>query len=51
VGRGPQQRRVVLGVAEPNGCGGAVREADTSYRTQPAVGEKPFCGLGCVRLC
>jgi hypothetical protein len=48
VGRGPQQRRGVLGGAESNGCGGTVREADTPYGTQPTVGEEPLCGLGCV---
>jgi hypothetical protein len=46
---GPQQRRVVCG-AEPNGCGGAVRQADTPYGTQPRVGIEPLCRLGFVRL-
>jgi hypothetical protein len=39
-----------FGVAEPNGCGGAMRESDTPYGTQRKVGEEPLCGLGCVRL-
>jgi hypothetical protein len=41
VGRGPQQRRRVLCGAEHNGCGGALREADTPYGKQPQVGANP----------
>jgi hypothetical protein len=46
VGRGPLEQERRLCREEPNGCGGAMREADTHYGTQPTVGEEPLCGLG-----
>jgi hypothetical protein len=50
VGRDPQSRRRVLCGAEPNGCGGTVREADTPCGTQLRVGARPLCELGWVGL-
>lgn len=45
----PQQRGVC--VAEFNGCGGVLREADTLYGTEPSVRAEHLCGLGCqIRL-
>jgi hypothetical protein len=38
MGRGPQRRRRVLCGAEPSGCGGALREADTPHGWQPVGG-------------
>jgi hypothetical protein len=46
--RGLQQLLLVLGEAERNVCGGAVREADTLYGTEPRVVAEPLCGLGRV---
>jgi hypothetical protein len=45
VGCAPQQRRRFLCGAEPNGCGGFLREVHTPYGTEPPVGAEPLCGL------
>jgi hypothetical protein len=44
LGHGPQQRRQVLCGAEPDGCGEALREADTPYGIQPPVLAGPLPG-------
>jgi hypothetical protein len=51
VGGGPQQRWRVLCGAEPNVCGGDVRQADMLHGVQHTVGEELFYSVGChIRL-
>jgi hypothetical protein len=50
LGCGPQQRVRFFCGAEPNGCGGALREEVTPHGTQPPVGAELLCGLRCVKL-